>query len=163
LFTQFTGYTSAFTANILPRLLGDLRKAGSEDQKNSAAVIAMMIGLSMIALYIKDMIKYGESPPKWIKENKEFLRVINQMGILGSGQRVFDQMFPLMEDNRKKDIIDKIADQSAQLSYLNKVKRALEAPEGKKIEQGAKLLPIVGTSPAFAKYLQKELGKSNGD
>jgi len=163
LFTQFTGYTSAFTANILPRLLGDLRKAGSEDQKNSAAVIAMMIGLSMIALYIKDMIKYGESPPKWVKENKEFLRVINQMGILGSGQRVFDQMFPLMEDNRKKDIIDRIADQSAQLSYLNKVKRALEAPEGKKIEQGAKLLPIVGTSPAFAKYLQKELGKSNGD
>jgi hypothetical protein len=159
LFTQFTGYTSAFTANILPRLLTDIRKSGSDDQKNTAAVIAMMLALSMLALYIKDMIKYGEHPPEWVKENKEFLRVINQMGILGSGQRIFDQMFPLMEDNKKKSITDKIAEQSAQLSYLKKVERALEAPEGKRIEQGAKLLPIVGTSPAFAKYLQKELGE----
>jgi len=163
LFTQFQGYTSAFTANILPRLLSDIRKAGSDDQKNSAAVIAMMLALSMLALYIKDMIKYGESPPKWVKDNKEFLRVINQMGILGSGQRVFDQIFPLMEDNKKKSIMDKIADQSPQLSYLKKIERALEAPEGKRIEQGAKLLPIFGTSPAFAKYLQRELGGSQSD
>lgn len=159
LFTQFTGYTSAFTANILPRLLTDIRKSGSDDQKNTAAVIAMMLALSMLALYIKDMIKYGEHPPKWVKENKEFLRVINQMGILGSGQRVFDQIFPLMEDKKNKSILDRIVDQSPQLSYLKKVNSALEAPEGKRIEQGAKLLPIVGTSPAFAKHLQKELGE----
>jgi hypothetical protein len=159
LFTQFTGYTSAFTANILPRLVTDIRKSGSDDQKNTAAVIAMMLALAMLSLYIKDMIKYGEHPPEWVKENKEFLRVINAMGILGSGQRIFDQIFPLIEDNRKKSITDKIAEQSAQLSYIKKVERALEAPEGKRIEQGAKLLPIVGTSPAFAKYLQKELGE----
>jgi hypothetical protein len=159
LFTQFTGYTSAFTANILPRLLTDIRKSGSDDQKNTAAVIAMMFALAMLSLYIKDMIKYGEHPPEWVKENKEFLRVINAMGILGSGQRVFDQVFPLMEDKRSKSILDRIVDQSPQALYLQKVNKALEAPEGKRIEQGAKLLPVVGTSPAFAKYLQKELGE----
>jgi hypothetical protein len=159
LFTQFTGYTSAFTANILPRLLTDIRKSGSDDQKNTAAVIAMMLALAMLSLYIKDMIKYGEHPPEWVKDNKEFLRVINSMGILGSGQRVFDQVFPLIEDKRSKSIFDRIVDQSPQALYLQKVNKALEAPEGKRIEQGAKLLPVVGTSPAFAKYLQKELGE----
>jgi len=159
LFTQFTGYTSAFTANILPRLLTDIRKSGSDDQKNTAAVIAMMVALAMLSLYIKDMVKYGEHPPEWVKENKEFLRVINAMGILGSGQRIFDQVFPLMEDKKSKSISDRIVDQSPQLLYLKKVEKALEAPEGKRIEQGAKLIPIVGTSPAFAKYLQKELGE----
>jgi hypothetical protein len=163
LFTQFQGYTSAFTANILPRLISDIRKTGSDDQKNSAAVIAMMLALSMLAIYIKDMIKYNEHPPKWVKDDKEYLRVISQMGILGSGQRVFDQIFPLMEDNKKKSVYETIAAQSPQLSYLNKIEKALTAPQGKQIEQGAKLLPIFGTSPAFAKYLQKELGGSHGD
>ena len=71
---------------------------------------------------------------------------------------MFDQFFPLFEDNKSKNIIEKIAEQSPQLSYINKVREALEAPENKRIEKGAKLLPIFGTSPAFAKYLQKELG-----
>jgi len=163
LFTQFQGYTSAFTANILPRLVSDIRKTGSDDQKNSAAVIAMMLALSMLAIYIKDMIKYGESPPKWLKDDKEYLRVINQMGVLGSGQRVFDLIFPIMDENKKKSVTDHIVAQSPQLSYIKKVTDALEAPQGKQIEKGAKLLPIFGTSPAFAKYLQKELGETNGN
>jgi len=158
LFTQFQGYTSTFTANVLPRLISDLGRKGSDDQRNAAAVIAMMVALSMLAIYVKDMIKYGESPPEWLKEDKKYLRVLNQTGLLGSGQRVFDQFFPLFEDNKSKNIIEKIAEQSPQLSYINKVREALEAPENKRIEKGAKLLPIFGTSPAFAKYLQKELG-----
>lgn len=158
LFTQFQGYTSTFTANVLPRLISDLGKKGSDDQRNSAAVIAMMIALSMLALYLKDMIKYGESPPDWLKDDKKYLRVLNQTGLLGSGQRVFDQFFPMFEGGKSKNIAERIAEQSPQLAYLNKVRETLEAPENKRIEKGAKLLPIFGTSPAFAKYLQKELG-----
>ena len=104
------------------------------------------------------MIKYGESPPDWLKDDKKYLRVLNQTGLLGSGQRVFDQFFPMFEEGKSKNIAEKIAEQSPQLSYLNKVRETLEAPENKRIEKGAKLLPIFGTSPAFAKYLQKELG-----
>lgn len=163
LFTQFQGYTSTFTANILPRLIGDLGKAGSEDQKNAAATIAMMIALSMLALYIKDLIKYGESPPEWLKEEKEFQRLVSQTGLLGTGQRIWDTMDPLIPDNSKykgvaAQVWQNLSEQSPQLSFINKIDNALSAPEGKQIERGARLLPILGTSPAFAKYLQKELG-----
>lgn len=166
LVTQFQGYTSAFTANILPRLIGDLGKAGSADQRNSAATIAMMFALSLLALYMKDIIKYGESPPEWLKDEKKFQRIIGQMGVLGTGQRVWDTMDPMFEGKRSKDIMgsvwNAVSDQSPQLSYINKVNSFLsEIPKdnGKEIEKGARLLPLFGTSPAFAKYLQKELGE----
>ena len=164
LITQFQGYTSAFTANILPRLITDLSRKGSADQRNTAAVIAMMFAMSLLALYLKDMIKYGESPPKWMKEGKEFQRVVNQMGILGSGQRIWDIVSDITDNQYKSGsvggkMIDQVTSQSPQLAYIKKLNDALSAPEGRGIEKGARLLPIFGTSPALAKYLQKELGE----
>ena len=164
LFTQFQGYTSAFTANILPRLVKDLAKAGSPDQKNAASVIAMMFALSLLALYLKDMIKYGESPPEWLKDDKKFQRVVSQMGILGTGQRVWDTLDPMFDDKKEKNagilrqVWKNVSDQSPQLSYINKLDDVISAPDNKQIGKAARLLPIFGTSPQFAKYLQKELG-----
>jgi hypothetical protein len=164
LFTQFQGYTSTFTANVLPRLITDLNRKGSADQGNAAATIAMMFALSMLALYIKDMIKYGESPPEWLKDDKRFQRVISQMGILGTGQRVWDTVSDITGNDKYSktvlgDVYEKISNQSPQLAYINRVNSALSAPEGKEIEKGARLLPVFGTSPAFAKYLQNSLGE----
>jgi hypothetical protein len=164
LFTQFQGYTSTFTATTLPRLLGDLGKKGSDDQRNAAATIAMMFALSMLALYIKDMIKYNEHPPKWLKEDKEFQRLIGQVGLLGTGQRVWDSVSPMFGGDKKANsvlgqVYNQLSDQSPQLAFINKLNEVLSAPEEKRIEKGARLLPIVGTSPALAKYLQKELGE----
>jgi len=115
-------------------------------------------------LYLKDMIKYGESPPKWMKEGKEFQRVINQMGILGTGQRIWDIVSDITDNQYKSGsvggkMIDQVTSQSPQLAYIKKLNDALSAPEGRGIEKGARLLPIFGTSPALAKYLQKELGE----
>jgi hypothetical protein len=164
LFTQFQGYTSTFTANVLPRLITDLNRKGSADQGNAAATIAMMFALAMLALYIKDMIKYGESPPEWLKDDKQFQRVIGQMGILGTGQRVWDTVSDITGNDKYSktvlgDVYENISNQSPQLAYINRVNSALSAQEGKEIEKGARLLPIFGTSPAFAKYLQKTLGE----
>jgi len=164
LFTQFQGYTSTFTATTLPRLLGDLGKRGSDDQRNAAATIAMMFALSMLALYIKDMIKYNEHPPKWLKEDKEFQRLISQVGLLGTGQRIWDTISPAVGGDKKANsvlgqVYNQVSDQSPQLAFINKINEALSAPEERRIEKGARLLPIVGTSPALAKYLQKELGE----
>jgi len=164
LFTQFQGYISTFTANVLPRLIGDLNRKGSADQGNAAATIAMMFALSMLALYIKDMIKYGESPPEWLKDDKRFQRVISQMGILGTGQRVWDTVSDITGNDKYSktvlgEVYEKISNQSPQLAYINRVNSALSAQEGKEIEKGARLLPIFGTSPAFAKYLQNTLGE----
>jgi hypothetical protein len=166
LVTQFQGYISTFTANIIPRLIGDLGKAGSEDQKNAAATIAMMFAMSMLALYIKDLIKYGESPPEWLKDEKEFQRLVGQMGILGTGQRIWDTIDPMFEERKSNSMLANawkaVSDQSPQLAYINKVDSFLsEIPKdnGKEIQRGARILPILGTSPAFAKYLQTELGE----
>jgi hypothetical protein len=163
LFTQFTGYVSAFTANVLPLLIKDLQKKGSSDQVNAAATIAMMMALAYLAGYLKDMIKYGESPPEWLKEDKQFQRYIGQVGILGSGQRIWDALSPILEDNQRRSVAGSLwaglRDQSPALAYLNKVDDALSANENNYISKTVRLMPVFGTSPAFAKELQKVLGE----
>lgn len=163
LFTQFQGYISAFTAQILPRLLTDLRKSGSKDQINAATTIAMMFALAYLALYIKDMIKYGESPPTWLKEEKEFQRYIGQIGLMGTGQRVWDAISPVVPESERGNVFEKlyrkVSDQAPALAFINKVGDAITAPEGTGIKKTTKLLPIFSTSTNFANYLQKELGE----
>lgn len=162
LFTQFQGYVSAFTANILPRLLKDVRSNGSPDQVNAAATIAMMLAIAYFALYAKDLIKYGESPPKWLKEEKSFQRYIGQSGLLGSGQRVWDAASPVVPQPSSSGVLSKIAknvsNEAPALAYIGKVDEALSAPSGSQIKKTVKILPIVSTSTQFADYMQKELG-----
>lgn len=164
IFTQFQGYTSTFTANVLPRLLKDLNRHGSTDQVNAAATIAMMFALAYLAVFLKDMIKYGESPPEWLKKDKEFQRYIGQVGLLGTGQRLWDAASPVIPNNQVNSsvfetILRGAADQAPVISYLNKIDDAISAKDGKRIEKASRLLPVFGTSPQFAKYLQKELGE----
>lgn len=163
LFTQFQGYVSTFTANILPRLLTDLRKNGSTDQINAASAIAMMFAFALFALYIKDMIKYGESPPPWLKDDGKFQRYIGQVGLLGAGQRLWDAVSPIVPESQRKQSVlaqayNQVSDQAPALAYINKINAALSAPDGSQISKTVRTLPVFGTSPAFAKYLQKELG-----
>ena len=162
LFTQFQGYVSAFTANVLPLLLKDLNKRGSAEQVNAAATIAMMFALAYLAGFLKDMIKYGESPPEWLKKDKEFQRYIGQVGILGTGQRIWDSLSPILEDNQRRSVmgqaIASITDQSPALTYIKKLDEAISAPDNSQIKKSARLLPFFGTSPQFAAELQKVLG-----
>jgi len=160
LFTTFQGYTSTFTATVLPRLLGDLKYSGSDEQKNAASIIALTFALSLMALYVKDLIKYGESPPDWIKKDndKQFQRIINQMGTLGTGQRVWDTISNISDNRYRSDTMYgtaalMVAGQSPQLSYINKILDLIEKP---RIEKGARLLPIVGVSPAFAESFKEK-------
>lgn len=163
LFTQFQGYTSAYTANIIPRLIKDLRKTGSADQANAAASIAIAIALTYLALSIKDTIKYGESPPQWLKDDKRFQRYIGQMGILGSSQRIWDTVSPQIEHTKENDSIltkarKQITDQAPALAYIGKLDDAISADPGQKTKALTRVSPIFGTSPAFAAYIQKQLG-----
>ena len=154
--------TSTFTANVIPRLVRDLRRTGTADQVNAASTIAMMFAISLFALYIKDIIKYGESPPEWLKEEKKLQRVIGQMGILGTGQRFWDAISPAVPQSNQSNVAlsaaRAVADQAPALSFLGKINDALSAPEGSQIKKTARLLPVFGTSPNFADYLQQELG-----
>jgi hypothetical protein len=140
--------------------LGDLKHLGSDEQKNAASVIALTFALSLMALYVKDLIKYGESPPEWIKKDndKQFQRIINQMGTLGTGQRVWDAISNISDNRYKSDTMYgtaalMVAGQSPQLSYAKKILDLIEKP---RIEKGARLLPIVGVSPAFAESFKEK-------
>jgi hypothetical protein len=163
LVTQFQGYVSAFSANILPRLLGDLKRTGSKDQTNAAATIAMMMALTFMALTIKDLIKYGESPPEWLKDEKKFQRYIGQSGVLGVGQRVWDTISPQLPTKDQNSILASgwhhATSQAPALEYINKLDVALSADPGKKTKAVVRTLPVFGTSPAFAEYLQQQLGE----
>jgi len=163
LFTQFQGYTSAFTANVLPRLIKDIQKNGSQDQVNAAATIAMGMALTYFALACKDMIKYGQTPPEWLKEEKRFQRFIGQTGILGSGQRIWDTVSSVLPPSKQNQSVlqkaySQVSDQAPALAYINKINDALSAQPGSKTKAAVRTIPVFGTSPAFAKYVQQELG-----
>lgn len=163
LVTQFQGYVSSFTANVLPRLVKDIRHTGSTDQANAAATVALMFALALLAIYLKDMIKYGESPPSWIKKDKEFQRIVAQAGVLGTGQRMLDAISGTSkikaQDGAIESAYKQLSNQAPVLAFINKLSEALSAKEGTRIEKAVKILPIVGTSTVVAKKLQKELGE----
>lgn len=167
LFTLFQGYISAFTANILPRLYGDLGKKGSADQKNAVATIATIIALSMLALAIKDMIKYGEHPPKWLEgdEKKLAQRIIGATGLTGTGERVINFVNPLVDqksENSAAWLFNVLKGESAPVSYITEMGSAMEAtfnPEGKKaIKKVMKVTPMTGSINQLGDYMQEKFG-----
>ena len=102
LFTQFQGFISAFTANQIPKMWGDYVKRGTPAMKyNAFATMATMIALGFASQYLKDLIKHakpiapGEHP--WLDDPEYIQRGIRSSGLLGTGERVLDQFFPIYE------------------------------------------------------------------
>ena len=97
LFTQFQGFIATFTANHIPKLWGEYVKRGTPAMKyNAFATMMMMIGLGFASQYLKDLIKYGEKTPH-LESNEYIQRGVRASGLLGTGERVLDQFFPLYE------------------------------------------------------------------
>ena len=96
-FTQFQGFVSTFTANHIPKLWGEYVKRGTPAMKyNAFAVMATMIALGFLSQYLKDLIKFGGDSP--YLDNAEYLqRGVRSSGLLGTGERVLDQFFPIYE------------------------------------------------------------------
>jgi hypothetical protein len=167
MFTMFQGYISTFTANILPRLYGDLMKKGSADQRNAMLTIASMLALTMLAITIKDMIKYGETPPEWLKgdDAKLMQRFIGATGLTGTGERVINFVNPLVEKkatNPAEKLYNILEGESPTLSFGAKVAKAANAvfsDEGTKpIKKVAGVAPIIGPINQLGDYLQNEFG-----
>ena len=167
MFTMFQGYISAFTANILPRLYGDLAKKGSADQRNAVATIASMLALTALAMMIKDMIKYGETPPEWLKgeDDKLMQRFIGATGLTGTGERVINFVHPLVEKkatNPAEKLYNILEGESPTLSFGAKVAKAANAvfsDDGTKpIKKVAGIAPVIGPINQLGDYLQNEFG-----
>jgi len=167
LFTTFQGYISTFTATILPRLYGDLGKKGSPDQKNAMLTIATMIALTMLAQALKDMIKYGETPPEWLKGDGTKLgqRLVGATGLTGTGERVINFVHPLVEQKAEsglEKLYNILEGESPAISYSAKVLKAVNSvlsPESdKEIKKIAKVTPLIGSLNQLADHLQEKLG-----
>ena len=107
LFTQFQGFIATFTANHIPKLWDEYVRRGTPAMKyNAFAVMTTMIMMGFASQYLKDLIKYGETPDElpfgpdahpWLSTDEYVQRGIRASGLLGTSERVLDQFFPIYE------------------------------------------------------------------
>ena len=95
LFTQFNGFISTFTANVIPKLWRDqLAKGNPKVKYDTFALIIMMMALGGASQYIKDLIKFGQSSP-YLDEVGYVQRALYSSGVIGQYERVVDMVHPL--------------------------------------------------------------------
>ena len=170
LFTQFQGFIATFTANHLPKLWGEYVKRGTPAMKyNAFAVMTTMIMMGFASQYLKDLIKYGElrqfGPDEhpFLNTSEYVQRGIRASGLLGTGERVLDQFFPLY-DQRTEGITDwafqGLTDESPALGYAKRagqaVGSALTGDVGGAAKQGSRFIPGAGV----LNFVRDKIGES---
>ena len=134
LFTQFQGFMATFTANHIPKLWGEYVKRGTPAMKYNAFALAVtMIMMGFLSQHLKDLIKYGwddEDEKERMTQANPYLgtaeyiqRGVRASGLLGTGERVLDQFFPIYEQSSKNPgewIFNTGTGESPALSYLKR-------------------------------------------
>lgn len=164
LFTQFQGFISTFTTKLLPRLYKDAFGKGTKSMQYSAfATMMTMIMLGFLSQAIKDWIKYdtfgqgdddyefktGRNP--YLDTPEYIQRGLLSTGLLGTGERVIEQLFPIYEqrsDGVGDWIFNQATGESPSLGYLKRVAGAAgslaSGDVGRAAEQAGKAAPIFG-------------------
>ena len=105
LFNQFQGFISVFTSTFIPKLWGEYVKRGSPSMSYQAfSMMALMIMMGYASQELKDRIKYGEDNP-YLDDMEKARRAISSSGLLGSGERVINTLFPMYE-SRTQGVLD---------------------------------------------------------
>ena len=95
LFTQFNGFISTYTANVIPKLWRDqLAKGNPKVKYDMFALVIMMMALGGASQYIKDLIKFGQASP-YLDEVGYVQRALYSSGVIGQYERVIDVVHPL--------------------------------------------------------------------
>ena len=158
LFTQFQGFIATFTANHIPKLWGEYVKRGSPAMKyNAFAIMTTMIMLGFASQYLKDLIKYGQplafgpGEHPFLNNSEYVQRGIRASGLLGTGERVLDQFFPLYEQRSQgagEWIWNTTSSESPALSYAKRafkgVGSLVEGDVGRAAKEGSRFIPVVG-------------------
>lgn len=150
LFTQFQGFIATFTANHIPKLWGEYVKRGTPSMKyNAFAVMATMIALGFASQYLKDLIKFGGRTP-YLEDPEYIQRGIRASGLLGTGERVLDQFFPLYEQRSRTPadwVFNTTTSESPAISNLKRAAKGAANLAAGDVEEGArnlfKTLPVV--------------------
>ena len=167
LFTQFQGFIATFTANHIPKLWGEYVKRGTPAMKyNAFALMATMIMMGFASQYLKDLIKYGgldEDEYKTGKnphlETEEYIqRGIRSSGLLGVGERVLDQFFPIYEQrsgNAGEWLWNTTTGEAPATGTLKRIGRAIGKTATGDFaggaQEGSRLIPALGVTGGFSR------------
>ena len=162
LFTQFQGFIATFTANHIPKLWGEYVKRGTPAMKyNAFALMTTMIMLGFASQYLKDLIKYGKASP-YLTDAEKTRRAIGASGLLGSGERVLDQFFPLYEKRSKNPgewLFNTTTGESPALGSLTRATEAagniVTGDVGRGLKGLAKATPVIGPLNFVGDQLKK--------
>lgn len=110
LFTQFNGFISTFTANVIPKIWNrQIRKGSPAVKYDTFALIITMIALGGASQYLKDLLKFGESSP-YLDTRGYMQRALYSSGVMGQYERLADLIVPLYPERA-----DSSADQLFQM------------------------------------------------
>jgi polyhydroxyalkanoate synthesis regulator phasin len=163
--TSFQGFISAFTATILPNIYKGLIARKVSTNIDSVRTIALLITLGFAAQYLRDMIKYGETP-EWIDDDEKLQRAIYSSGLLGSTERIVDMAMPLYPQ-RSDGILDGAYNfaegEMPALNWVGRVGKAFgeayQGDPGSAAKYAYRALPIVGPDYAGGKRIESAIDK----
>jgi hypothetical protein len=160
MFTQFNGFIAVFTAHHIPKMWNEYIKNGSPSMRyNTFAMMTTMIMLGFVSQYLKDLIKYGETSP-YLTDAGKMRRAVNSSGLLGTGERLINLMFP-MYDKNTTGIVDNIGttvldEMPAMAPVVRMVEAAGHLNDGngsKAVYSAMRAAPLTGPLTGLAKYV----------
>ena len=154
LLTQFNGFLSTFTANIVPKLWNrNLRKGNTKVKYDTFALMILMIGLGGASQYLKDLIKFLQPSP-YLDGPRYVQRAIYSSGVLGQYERVIDTVAPLYPDrdtgldNVARQILGETGPAARNIqNLLSGLGQLAEGESERAINSFAKTFPIIGPVP----------------
>ena len=169
LFTQFQGFIATFTANHIPKLWGEYVSRGTPAMKyNAFAIMTSMIMLGFASQYLKDLIKYGKyrefgaDAHPFLNTSEYVQRGIRASGLLGTGERVLDQFFPLYEqrsDGPGEWLWNTTSGESPALSYAKRAIKGtghlLEGDVGRAGKEASRFIPGLGVLNFFRNKVEE--------
>jgi len=150
LLTQFNGFLSTFTANIIPKLWNtNLRKGNVKVKYDTFVLIILMMGMGGGSQYLKDILKFGKPSP--YLDNAGYLqRALYSSGVIGQYERVLDAVVPLYPQRFSglDSLADKILGESgpAARNIQNVITAVGQGGEGeteRMVNSFAKVAPVI--------------------
>jgi len=159
LFTQFNGFISTFTANIVPKLWNkQLRKGTPQVKYDTFAMIVTMIALGAASQHLKDIIKFGQASP-YLDEMGYAQRALYSSGVLGQYEKVLDAakpLYPTRGDNSFSILFGESGPSARNIQRVFEATGDLLSGEG---ERG--VAKLAGAAPYIAPFtgLRHSIGK----
>jgi len=151
--TQFNGFLSTFTANIVPKLWNrQLRKGNPKVKYDTFALIVTMIALGGASQYLKDLIKFFDlKGTPYLDSTGLAQRALYSSGVLGQVERVVDlasPLYPSRDDWIGSKLFGELGPSARNVAnVLAGTQQIVTGEPEKGIRKALTAAPVVGTLP----------------